>query len=101
VLFVPLFLFAVVVQAQTATLPGHVVRVVDGDTIHVRLGNHIQKVRYIGMNAPELHHPTKGVRLFGRILRRIGSSSGIRPLASSATLDASATLTRCTGGAPP
>jgi micrococcal nuclease len=66
VLFVPLFLFAVVVQAQTATLTGHVVRVVDGDTIHVRLGHHIEKVCYIGMNAPELHHPAKGVEPLAR-----------------------------------
>jgi micrococcal nuclease len=49
-----------------ATLTGRVVHVVDGDTLHVRLGNHIEKVRYIGMNAPELHHPTKGVEPLAR-----------------------------------
>ena len=37
-----------------------VVRVVDGDTIHVRLGDRVEKVRYIGVNTPEIHHPTKG-----------------------------------------
>jgi micrococcal nuclease len=42
------------------------VRIVDGDTILVRLGDHIEKVRYIGMNAPELHHPTKGVEPLAR-----------------------------------
>jgi len=36
-------------------LEGTVVRVVDGDTIHVKLGDRIEKVRYIGVNTPELH----------------------------------------------
>ncbi len=41
-------------------LGGTVVRVVDGDTIHVRIGDRVEKVRYIGVNTPEVHHPTKG-----------------------------------------
>ena len=48
------------VPAASADLTGVVVRVVDGDTVHVRLGDRIEKVRYIGVNTPELHHPTKG-----------------------------------------
>jgi micrococcal nuclease len=47
-------------------LTAQVVRVVDGDTIHVRIGDRIEKVRYIGMNTPELHHPTEGVEAFGQ-----------------------------------
>lgn len=39
---------------------GLVVRVVDGDTIHVRLADRLEKVRYIGVNTPELHHPRRG-----------------------------------------
>jgi len=35
---------------------GRVVWVVDGDTIHVRLGSRLEKVRYIGVNAPEIPH---------------------------------------------
>jgi len=31
-----------------------VIRVIDGDTIEVELGNFIYKVRYIGMNSPEM-----------------------------------------------
>ena len=31
----------------------NVTRVVDGDTIHVAIGNQIEKVRYIGINTPE------------------------------------------------
>jgi micrococcal nuclease len=41
-------------------------RVVDGDTIHVRLGARVEKVRYIGINTPEVHHPTKGEEPGGR-----------------------------------
>ena len=45
--------------AQPAALTeGLVVRVVDGDTIHVRLGDRLEKVRYIGVNTPEVHHPS-------------------------------------------
>jgi len=36
---------------------GRVVWVVDGDTIHVRIGSWLEKVRYIGVNAPEIPHP--------------------------------------------
>lgn len=52
--------------SAAAGLEGPVVRVVDGDTIHVRLEGRIEKVRYIGVNAPELHHPTKGEEPGGR-----------------------------------
>ena len=38
----------------------------DGDTIHVRIGTRIEKVRYIGVNTPEVHHPTKGEEPGGR-----------------------------------
>ena len=47
-------------------LVGRVVSIVDGDTIKVRIGDRTETVRYIGMNAPELHHPTKGEELGGR-----------------------------------
>ncbi len=39
-----------------------VVRVIDGDTIELESG---QKVRYIGIDTPEIHHPTKSVECFG------------------------------------
>jgi micrococcal nuclease len=38
-------------------MTGRVVWVVDGDTIHVRVGPRLEKVRYIGVNAPEIPHP--------------------------------------------
>jgi micrococcal nuclease len=34
--------------------------VIDGDTIHVRLNDKVEKVRYIGMNAPEAQQPGGG-----------------------------------------
>jgi micrococcal nuclease len=49
-----------------ATLEGMVERVVDGDTIQVRLGARVEKVRYIGINTPEVHHPAKGEEPGGR-----------------------------------
>ena len=55
-----------VAGAPAAELHGEVVRVVDGDTIRVRLGDRIEKVRYIGVNTPEIHHPTKGAEPGGR-----------------------------------
>jgi len=42
-----------------------VVKVVDGDTIHVTIGGRREKVRYIGVDTPETQHPTKGQQCFG------------------------------------
>jgi endonuclease YncB( thermonuclease family) len=50
-------------------LVGYVTRVIDGDTISVAIGNHIEKVRYIGINTPEIHHPTKGREPYGDAAR--------------------------------
>ena len=52
--------------AAQSTLEGTVTRIVDGDTIHVRVDGHIEKVRYIGVNTPEVHHPRKGEEPGGR-----------------------------------
>jgi micrococcal nuclease len=52
---------AVLAAAQAPVgLEGLVVRVVDGDTIHVQIGERVEKVRYIGVNTPELRHPSRG-----------------------------------------
>jgi micrococcal nuclease len=48
------------------SLDGVVVRVVDGDTVHVRVGERLEKVRYIGVNTPEVHHPRKREEAGGR-----------------------------------
>jgi micrococcal nuclease len=44
---------------------GTVVRVIDGDTIEVRLGSVVERVRYIGIDTPETVHPSKPVECFG------------------------------------
>jgi len=51
---------------------GRVVWVVDGDTIHVRVGSRLEKVRYIGVNAPEVPHPgARGWREGGARAREV------------------------------
>jgi micrococcal nuclease len=40
-----------------------VTKVIDGDTVIINTGEH---VRYVGINTPELHHPTKGVECYGQ-----------------------------------
>ncbi|OLC31808.1 MAG: hypothetical protein AUH81_17150 [Candidatus Rokubacteria bacterium 13_1_40CM_4_69_5] len=68
----PLLLLAMVASAWGAeraahpALEGTVVRVVDGDTIVVRIGARVERVRYIGVNTPEVHHPTRGEEPGGR-----------------------------------
>jgi micrococcal nuclease len=42
-----------------------VVKVVDGDTIDVRIGSRTDTVRLLGVDTPETHHPTKPVQCFG------------------------------------
>ena len=45
---------------------GRVVKVVDGDTIHVQVAATREKVRYIGVDTPETKHPAKGVQCYGQ-----------------------------------
>lgn len=42
------------------------VRVVDGDTIVVKINNRNEKVRLIGVDTPETVHPSKPVQYFGK-----------------------------------
>jgi micrococcal nuclease len=50
------------VRLITAT----VTRVVDGDTIHVRVNGQKGTVRFIGLDTPEIAHPTYGAQPFSR-----------------------------------
>jgi micrococcal nuclease len=61
-----LFLPLVLASASAQTDDCAVVHVVDGDTIHVQCGARVEKVRYIGMDAPEIHHPIWGAEPGGR-----------------------------------
>lgn len=58
-------------QAGSRTIEGLVVRVVDGDTIRVRIDGRTEKVRYIGIDTPEVHHPVKGEQPGGREAARL------------------------------
>lgn len=40
-------------------------KVIDGDTIRIRIGARPETVRLIGVNTPETKHPTKPVECFG------------------------------------
>jgi micrococcal nuclease len=44
----------------------YVSRVIDGDTIEVRIGGHTDDVRYIGIDTPETVKPGTPVQCFGR-----------------------------------
>ncbi len=64
VLLLTLFPCPVASQDDSATV--QVVRVIDGDTIQVCcvFGDRV-KVRYIGIDTPETHHPMRGVEPYG------------------------------------
>jgi micrococcal nuclease len=49
-----------------SSVVGRVVKVVDGDTIDVRLGDTTERVRYIGVDTPETKDPRKPVQCFGQ-----------------------------------
>ncbi len=48
------------------SLCGVVIKVIDGDTIEVQTSSgRVEKVRYLLIDTPELHHPTRGVEEYG------------------------------------
>jgi micrococcal nuclease len=55
-------------DAGAARPPGaaSVNRIVDGDTLHVRVGGHDEDVRLIGIDTPETHKPNTPVECFGK-----------------------------------
>ncbi len=59
-----LLIYATLVMLQTPIV-GTVERVIDGDTIRVRMGDRVETVRYIGVDTPESVHPTRGIEPFG------------------------------------
>ena len=48
-----------------APLAGTVVEVVDGDTVRVELATGLETVRIIGIDTPEVHHPSQPEACFG------------------------------------
>jgi len=62
-----LILLPAPVASQSNSAVVQVVRVIDGDTIQVCcIFGDREKVRYIGINTPEIHHPMKGIEPFGK-----------------------------------
>jgi micrococcal nuclease len=55
---------------KISAVSGVVARVIDGDTIEVRLGERLLKVRLIGMDTPESVHPTVKDECFGAAAAR-------------------------------
>lgn len=51
---------------SSGSLEGTVVRVVDGDTIHVMVDGRREKVRYIGIDTPESVKPNTPVQCFAK-----------------------------------
>jgi micrococcal nuclease len=52
-------------DAELSSL-GRVIRIVDGDTVKVRLGKRTRTVRYIGVDTPETVKPGAPVECFGK-----------------------------------
>lgn len=52
--------------APGAGATAQVTRVIDGDTIEVRLDGRTATIRYIGIDTPETRHPTVAVECYGR-----------------------------------
>ncbi len=68
-----LALLSTPVSSQADSTTVQVVRIIDGDTIQVCcfFGDRV-KVRYIGIDTPETHHPMKGMGLFPMVQARHG-----------------------------
>jgi len=47
-------------------VPAEVLRVVDGDTLLLRINGREERLRYIGVDTPETVHPSKEVQAFGK-----------------------------------
>jgi micrococcal nuclease len=52
-------------EADSASALARVVRVVDGDTVEVRLDGELEDVRYVGVDTPETVDPDAPVQCFG------------------------------------
>lgn len=66
-----ILVFALIAQSS---LFGRVVRVVDGDTIKVQVGDRIETVRYIGVDTPETVHPNRPIEPYGKAASRFNGS---------------------------
>lgn len=55
-------------DASTPLPDGHakVIEVIDGDTIKVLINGTEENIRFLGIDTPETHHPTKPVECYGQ-----------------------------------
>lgn len=60
-------LFFQPLQASSDSLYAEVTEIIDGDTIRVKIKDHTETVRYLLIDTPELHHPTRGEEELGAI----------------------------------
>jgi micrococcal nuclease len=63
--FACLLLLLMPAAGLAQTYEARVLSILDGDTIEVRIGDQVERVRYIGVNTPEIHHPRKGKEPYG------------------------------------
>jgi micrococcal nuclease len=68
-LLVTLALLPAGVHAQTVVGPAYVTRVVEGDTLYAEIGGRLEAVRYLGVNAPRIEHPTWGPTRYAEAAR--------------------------------
>ncbi|MFC1539907.1 thermonuclease family protein [Gemmatimonadota bacterium] len=59
-----IFFLILLLLAQSPVV-GTVERVIDGDTIRVRINDLVETVRYIGVDTPETVHPTRRIEPYG------------------------------------
>ncbi|MBN1333335.1 MAG: thermonuclease family protein [Synergistales bacterium] len=52
-------------KAAEGQLSAKVVDVIDGDTITISINDKLERLRYLGIDTPELHHPQRGVEELG------------------------------------
>jgi micrococcal nuclease len=56
-------------HGQSPAGPAYVTRVVEGDMLYAEIGGRIEAVRYLGVNAPRIEHPTRGAELYANVAR--------------------------------
>ena len=87
ILAVAVLLWAPVSHAQSVT--GTVARVVDGDTVDVRVDGKVERIRIIGLDTPETVDPRKAVQCFGR--EASARAKELLPLGTAVTLESDPT----------
>jgi len=87
ILAVAVTLWAPVAHAESVT--GTVTRVVDGDTVDVRVDGKVERIRIIGLDTPETVDPRKVVQCFGR--EASAHAKELLPVGTAVTLEADPT----------